>query len=288
MTELTPDNAPTGTVAKSTLGGYWIKTRGGWQASGRGSTFPLPGSGWDGELHLPGSPVAQAAEEEREVEAWVGVERAAAELYLSKEWRHYDLGKLTREEAVAIIVSAWTERGRRAREMWMAHGMSPSIKPTMTVSPQPNDPQQVQDLTTLERAAQFLREHRLIQIAWEVDAVRERVAKLPYPDGVDSVADPLAALVGKSEELGLYDADFEPHKAALRRIADMDPEGKRADDLGRAARIARDALGVAACPKFGSCKAVGDHGYDIPNVLCADFGCAGIAGVNLPDGGKHG
>jgi hypothetical protein len=44
-----------------------------------------------------------------------------------------------------------------------------------------------------------------------------------------------------------------------------------------------DAAGVAACPKFGSCKAVGDHGYDIPNVLCADFGCAGIAGVGAGD-----
>jgi len=59
-------------------------------------------------------------------------------------------------------------------------------------------------------------------------------------------------------------------------------EGKRAGDDYAAARVAlRDALvsGVVesahtGCPKFGECKAVGDHGYDIPGVLCADFGCA--------------
>jgi DNA-binding CsgD family transcriptional regulator len=34
-------------------------------------------------------------------------------------------------------------------------------------------------------------------------------------------------------------------RVALQRIADMDPKGLRADDLGRAARIARDAIGVA-------------------------------------------
>lgn len=35
-------------------------------------------------------------------------------------------------------------------------------------------------------------------------------------------------------------------RAALQLIADMDPEGVRADDLGRAAGIARAALGVPA------------------------------------------
>ena len=33
-------------------------------------------------------------------------------------------------------------------------------------------------------------------------------------------------------------------RTALQQIANMDPKGLRADDLGRAARIARDALGV--------------------------------------------
>lgn len=37
-------------------------------------------------------------------------------------------------------------------------------------------------------------------------------------------------------------ADRETLVAALKKISDMDPEGLRADDLGRAARIARDAI----------------------------------------------
>lgn len=35
-----------------------------------------------------------------------------------------------------------------------------------------------------------------------------------------------------------------PLHDALQQIADMDPAGQRADDLGRAARIARDAIGA--------------------------------------------
>jgi hypothetical protein len=37
--------------------------------------------------------------------------------------------------------------------------------------------------------------------------------------------------------------------AALEEIAAMDPKGVRADDLGRAARIAREALGSVGTPR---------------------------------------
>jgi hypothetical protein len=250
MTELTPDNAPTGTVAKSTLGGYWIKTRNGWQASGRGSTFPLPGGGWDGELHLPGSPVAQAAEEEREVEAWVGVERAAAELYLSKEWRHYDLGKLTREEAVAIIVSAWTERGRRPREMWEAHGMNPSTQPTMTVSPQPNDPQ----WKDLDYSGSRPGDH-------ECTGARG-VQSCPDCDGRGSHGSPFRqpfTTCGTCEGKGTLgvqtpaDANWSEWLLELTDVLSQlsyqdDELGRRAEGLGQSLPKLRATLGVRACP----------------------------------------
>lgn len=40
-------------------------------------------------------------------------------------------------------------------------------------------------------------------------------------------------------------------KDALRQIADMDPGGQRADDLGRAARVARTALAAGCTLKQG-------------------------------------
>lgn len=45
---------------------------------------------------------------------------------------------------------------------------------------------------------------------------------------------------------------------ALRAIADMDPEGARADDLGRAARAARDALLGAVLERNDGVKEGGD------------------------------
>lgn len=37
------------------------------------------------------------------------------------------------------------------------------------------------------------------------------------------------------------------------------------------------------CHKFATCQAVGEHGYDIPNVTCSDFGCSGAHGVTRCD-----
>lgn len=54
---------------------------------------------------------------------------------------------------------------------------------------------------------------------------------------------------------------------ALREIADMDPHGQRADDLGRAARVARSALlgkANSALPACDDCE----H-----PTLCTDFPC---------------
>ena len=44
------------------------------------------------------------------------------------------------------------------------------------------------------------------------------------------------------------DAKFDVMLQALEQIAAMDPKGIRADDLGRAARIASEILGVAVSP----------------------------------------
>jgi hypothetical protein len=96
------------------------------------------------------------------------------------------------------------------------------------------DSQQVQDLITLERAAQFLREYRLIQIAWEVDAVRERVAKLPYPDGV-----------------GAPSAEAQPasNEAVRDFIRDVAQCGNFTAQLRARALALNDALGVVADAK---------------------------------------
>lgn len=60
----------------------------------------------------------------------------------------------------------------------------------------------------------------------------------------------------------------DPLRDALQQIANMDPAGQRADDLGRAARIAHIALGVEAC---------GNTPYDEgPFTLAGD-------GVAVPD-----
>lgn len=47
------------------------------------------------------------------------------------------------------------------------------------------------------------------------------------------------------------------------------------------------ASGMPRCPKFDTCKAVGDHGYDIPGVICADFGCAGATDATEQSLGLH-
>lgn len=56
----------------------------------------------------------------------------------------------------------------------------------------------------------------------------------------------------------------------LRRIADMDPNGVRADDLGRAARIARDAIarvGKRTVPCPGCDGHECDEGCQYPGVI---------------------
>lgn len=48
--------------------------------------------------------------------------------------------------------------------------------------------------------------------------------------------------------------------AALQQIADMDPAGQRADDLGRAARVARSAIGGVNTPHHPSNHPVTNEG----------------------------
>jgi hypothetical protein len=63
---------------------------------------------------------------------------------------------------------------------------------------------------------------------------------------------------------------------ALQRIADMDPDEQRADDLGRAAGIARQALGTAgAAPTNERLRAA------IVKVLggCSDMDCSEKEGI---------
>lgn len=53
---ITLENAPLGTKAPSIGGGAWCKTARGWKwngPGGYGSTFPRPGSEWDGRLLVP-------------------------------------------------------------------------------------------------------------------------------------------------------------------------------------------------------------------------------------------
>ena len=49
-------------------------------------------------------------------------------------------------------------------------------------------------------------------------------------------------LLKQAARIEVLEAEIEALKAALREIATMDPENIRADDLGRAARIAAAAL----------------------------------------------
>lgn len=48
-------DAPIGTKAPATFGGYWIKVDGGWKWC-TGAIFPCPGGDWTGELIYPSTP----------------------------------------------------------------------------------------------------------------------------------------------------------------------------------------------------------------------------------------
>jgi hypothetical protein len=62
------------------------------------------------------------------------------------------------------------------------------------------------------------------------------------------------------------------HLAALQEIADMDPQSQRADDLGKAARIARSAVaGVTVADEAERMRAAGFNPADTldrPNERC--------------------
>lgn len=75
--------------------------------------------------------------------------------------------------------------------------------------------------------------------------------------------------------------DFATLRDALQQIADMDPKGIRADDLGRAARIASGALGVQGT---AGCKAPSGQ-CEWPQ-LCAERGGHCAAGVPVVQGGQ--
>jgi hypothetical protein len=65
------------------------------------------------------------------------------------------------------------------------------------------------------------------------------------PEGGEGLANQKATSKGYPCKQG----DYATLRDALQQIADMDPKGIRADDLGLAARIARDALGVEGAQK---------------------------------------
>jgi Sec-independent protein translocase protein TatA len=89
-------------------------------------------------------------------------------------------------------------------------------------------------------------DYRLMRdAAQEIDELRHLVGELQAaPD-----RDLLAEVVRERENYnGMHQAavmEVDRLRAVLEQIADMDPLSARADDLGRAARIAREALGDA-------------------------------------------
>lgn len=50
---LTLGNAPIGTKAMASGGGFWMRTAQGWRWNNVASTFPRPGGDWTGELRAP-------------------------------------------------------------------------------------------------------------------------------------------------------------------------------------------------------------------------------------------
>jgi hypothetical protein len=62
------------------------------------------------------TPQEEAMREDALAQAFVNAETAAANTYMRDEWHHYDINRLTEEEALTIIRSAWLERARRAQD----------------------------------------------------------------------------------------------------------------------------------------------------------------------------
>jgi hypothetical protein len=100
---------------------------------------------------------------------------------------------------------------------------------------------------------------------------------------VAPAVDPVQAFA--LERLGV---PFSSVRAALQRIADMDPQGRRADDLGRAASIARAALGVrgtvpSQLDRFCTCK---PGGFECESCRTNRERRQAAPGVDSPDGAQ--
>jgi hypothetical protein len=97
---------------------------------------------------------------------------------------------------------------------------------------------EVRSFTSLERVALQAAD------ALDSDGVNAAPETQSPPEGGEGLASQKATPKG----CPCKQSDSATLRDALQQIAGMYQKGLRADDLGRAARIAHDALGVTACP----------------------------------------